>query len=573
MINSKNLLTSIAILVLLSYGGILTSPILTFGLTANSTPPSTGGERTLPFAFDGAYASYQTTVESAGGTVSGLVNYTISGVSLMDQRLNVTMSFSKVFNQSVTSSVVSFYDLQPFPALNQANLQSIDQGQTSGDLGYGKVNTDVKVSVPAGTFTTVEVTIPNGAPVVDVNGVMWVEMSSGLIIRQVGSFRGYQNVVMELQSTNIPTGFQLSSSPPNTSGILTQTETSPSGIFMNIIEGFGNFLAGVSSIGGNLKFLDYAFSGQWNSTEIFAILILPVIAVVVSIILRVRGHRHLEVNSPESQIPVAAVSRQEARIEDNSQRSQAPVAVASRQEAQIEGADRSETTMAGRSKTEVTMETLDKLDKVKSLLNSGAVTTEEFEALKSSILGKSVTGITVNGGELKKPVKLSDPPTPVVEENQELKTFDEVPTATRKAEYVVTKSIVGFYDKEKASGRTSSKGQLVLTNERLIYMRIPGRKVLGMEVVMQAEDYSNRIEEGLRNEGSFEVPVANVLEAVADRLGSFGTMSRFYYMRVRYRSGSEVRACSFMLVPSSSKTVTEEFASEIERLRKELSGA
>jgi len=609
MINSKKFLISIAILVLLSFAGILTGSVHAFGSGMSPTP--TGS---LLFAFNGAYASYQTTVETARGTVSGLVNYTISGVNVMDQRLNVTMSFSNIFNQSVSSNVVSFYDLQPFPALNQMNLQSADQGQTSGDLGYGKVNTGVKVTVPAGTFTTDEVSIPNGAPVVDVNGVMWVEMSSGLIVKQAGSIRGYQNVVMELQSTNIPTGGPLQSSLSNTSGTSAQTDTGPSGVFTNIIEGFGNFLAGVSSLGGNLKFLDYAFSGQWSTTEIFAILILPVIAVVVSIGLRIRrGRRHLEVNSPPSQASIAAVSTQEM----NSTLSQAPVATVSRHDVQGEAVDRSEVTMVGRSRAEVSMETLDKLDKVKSLLDSGAVTAEEFEVLKSSILGKSVTGSTANGGELKKPFKISDPPaplvdrneekepvkltdlpikqfdlpTPLVEGNDELKTFQVAPTATkqteyvattendqlitlqevlpvsRKAEYVIMKSIVGFYDKEKASGGTSSKGQLVLTNERLIYMRIPGRKILGMEVVMQAEDYSNKIEEGLRNEGSFEVPIANILEAVADRLGSFGTMARFYYMRVRYRSGSWDRAISFMLVPSSGKTVTEEFASEIKKLK------
>ncbi|MGD0805041.1 MAG: hypothetical protein ABSA11_13325 [Candidatus Bathyarchaeia archaeon] len=158
-----------------------------------------------------------------------------------------------------------------------------------------------------------------------------------------------------------------------------------------------------------------------------------------------------------------------------------------------------------------------------------------------------------------------------MEAREEPRTLKEVPQATRKPEYVVTKSIVGFYDKEKASGGASSKGQLVLTNERLIYMRIPGKKVLGIEVVMQAEDYSNRIREGLRNEGSFQVPVADVQEAVANRLGSFGTMARFYYLRVRYRGDSGGRTCSFMLIPSSTKTVTEEFAAEVERLRKDAS--
>ena len=414
---------------ILSCVGMLTHPADAFGSTSNSPPTSAGGMGTIPFAFKGAYASYQTT----SGTLNGVVNYTISSVDFMDQRMDMTISFSEVFNQPVYNNSISFYNPQPFPALSQANLQSLDQGQTSSDLGYGKVNTGVKITVPAGTFNTVEVTIPNGAPVVEISGVMWVEMSSGLIVRQVGSIRGYQNVVMELASTNIPMGGPSLSSPPDTSGIPPQTDPGPSGILMNIIGAFANFLGGVSSIGGNLKFLNYAFSGPWSIAEVLAILILPMIAVVLSVVLRVRRHRHLEINSPGSGTPVAAAIVLEAQGEGvvSLPQPQAPVAAVSGHMAQVEAEERSEreSTIPSRSSAEVSMETLDKLDKVKSLLDSGAVTSEEFGALKASILRKNMMGSFIDDGEFKKLVKVSDPHTSMVEAGEGLKTQDTVTTA------------------------------------------------------------------------------------------------------------------------------------------------
>jgi hypothetical protein len=60
--------------------------------------------------------------------------------------------------------------------------------------------------------------------------------------------------------------------------------------------------------------------------------------------------------------------------------------------------------------------------------------------------------------------------------------------------------------------------------------------------------------------------VGQIIEAASDRLGSFGAMARFYYLRVPYKSGSGVKACCFMPVskPSSSNTIIEEFAKNIE---------
>jgi hypothetical protein len=105
---------------------------------------------------------------------------------------------------------------------------------------------------------------------------------------------------------------------------------------------------------------------------------------------------------------------------------------------------------------------------------------------------------------------------------------------------VVGKVNVGFYPKEKPGMSQALKGQLILTSRRLIYIRYSGGKYLTAKVA----DYSDRIEEGLRNEGSFEVPLNMITEAKADRV--WGTP----YLRLRYQTLSGEKACSFILVSS-----------------------
>jgi len=108
------------------------------------------------------------------------------------------------------------------------------------------------------------------------------------------------------------------------------------------------------------------------------------------------------------------------------------------------------------------------------------------------------------------------------------------------SENVVAKGSVGFYPKEKPGMGQALKGQLILTNRRVVYIRYLGGKYL----TAKAEDYGDRLEEGLRNEGSFEVPINMITEAKADRI--WGTP----YFRLRYRTQTGERACAFVLVSS-----------------------
>jgi hypothetical protein len=106
------------------------------------------------------------------------------------------------------------------------------------------------------------------------------------------------------------------------------------------------------------------------------------------------------------------------------------------------------------------------------------------------------------------------------------------------SEKVLAKANVGFYPKEKPGMGQALKGQLILTDRRLIYVRYSG----GKYITAKTTDYSDRIDEGLRKEGSFEVSLNKITEAKADRV--WGTP----YFRLRYQAPSGEKACSLVFV-------------------------
>ena len=137
-------------------------------------------------------------------------------------------------------------------------------------------------------------------------------------------------------------------------------------------------------------------------------------------------------------------------------------------------------------------------------------------------------------------------------------------------EKVVGKVDVGFYSKEKPGMGQALKGQLILTNRRLIYIRYLG----GKYSTAKGKDYSTNIEEGLRNEGSFGVDLAAITEAKADRV--WGTP----YFRLRYQVPTGEKSCAFTLVSSMNimgagvvlglmKTPYDQLAKAIEQLKRE----
>lgn len=100
------------------------------------------------------------------------------------------------------------------------------------------------------------------------------------------------------------------------------------------------------------------------------------------------------------------------------------------------------------------------------------------------------------------------------------------------SENVIVKVEAIFYDSEKPKMK-GPIGQLILTSLRLVFIKYPPRGL-----IRTAQDYSGNIDEGLKNEGSLEIPMAQVSEAKAD--STWGTP----YLRVRYRTGSVEKACS-----------------------------
>jgi hypothetical protein len=103
------------------------------------------------------------------------------------------------------------------------------------------------------------------------------------------------------------------------------------------------------------------------------------------------------------------------------------------------------------------------------------------------------------------------------------------------SEKVVVKTEVIFYDKEKPK-MTGPIGQLILTDRRLVFIK-PASQGL---IARAPQDYSANIDEGLRNEGSLAIPLGQIIEAKSD--STWGTP----YLRIRYRTESGEKACSFI---------------------------
>jgi hypothetical protein len=101
---------------------------------------------------------------------------------------------------------------------------------------------------------------------------------------------------------------------------------------------------------------------------------------------------------------------------------------------------------------------------------------------------------------------------------------------------VVGKAEVLFYEREKPGMGRGLFGQLILTGQRLVYVKYVEKGLLRREV----RDYTGNIEEGLRNEGSLAIPLGQISEARGER--TWGTP----YLMIRCRADSGEKACSFI---------------------------
>jgi hypothetical protein len=134
------------------------------------------------------------------------------------------------------------------------------------------------------------------------------------------------------------------------------------------------------------------------------------------------------------------------------------------------------------------------------------------------------------------------------------------------SERALVKAEVIFYDSEKPK-MTGPIGQLILTDRRFVFVKPASRGLISRV----APDYSNNIDEGLRNEGSIAIPLGEITEAKAD--STWGTP----YLRVRYRTESGDRACSFIFRGGSfesggvflGRRAIEQLAATIEQLKQQ----
>ena len=175
----------------------------TMGNNGNITPNETA--QNPPFAFKGAYATYQFSgTDTKGSNVNGEVTIKVTDVDKSAQTFNFTMNNSAELSglDLTPNNSASLSNPAPFTAVGQSDLQALNQGQAPEDFSGGTVTTGVLISVPAGKFKTDEIATPDGT-------TAWIDMNSGLLIKVTGDVsigdKTIPAATMVLQSTNIAT--------------------------------------------------------------------------------------------------------------------------------------------------------------------------------------------------------------------------------------------------------------------------------------------------------------------------------------------------------------------------------
>jgi len=128
------------------------------------------------------------------------------------------------------------------------------------------------------------------------------------------------------------------------------------------------------------------------------------------------------------------------------------------------------------------------------------------------------------------------------------------------SENVVVKAEVILYEKEKPWMGRGKAGQLILTNNRLVYIKYVWKHLHAV-----VKDYTASIEEGLKNEESLEIPLSRISEAKAERY--WGTP----YLRVRYLGGAGEKACSFILAVKGGPLIAKSPINELAKMIVSLS--
>ena len=84
-------------------------------------------------------------------------------------------------------------------------------------------------------------------------------------------------------------------------------------------------------------------------------------------------------------------------------------------------------------------------------------------------------------------------------------------------------------------------GVLFITDKRLAFVKLIPNKGLKKFFADQYKECPENLDDALKNEGSFEVPINQITEAAPD------TVLKTPYMRIRYNSDSGEKVFSFIL--------------------------
>ncbi|MGB9815928.1 MAG: SHOCT domain-containing protein, partial [Thermoplasmata archaeon] len=154
------------------------------------------------WAFNGAYADYLIKMSYNGVSMSIPVYYNISNVNTATGTFYVSESYGGDFSYLSGGSTATFSSPSPFPAVSQSDLAILKMGKAPSDMPRAQqVITGVSVSVPAGTFNTIQINYYDGVTI-------YIEMNSGLLVEASGipGLIGSGSAIMELTKTNIPMG-------------------------------------------------------------------------------------------------------------------------------------------------------------------------------------------------------------------------------------------------------------------------------------------------------------------------------------------------------------------------------
>jgi hypothetical protein len=204
------------------------------------TPSPTASSQTSTpnWAFNGAFAIYETTINNSGTITPVQINYTISNVNLQYQTYDLSTNYNGSFaNQSSSNIHQSLQQSTGFPAIKASDLALLNKGQKppNSNLQNAQVNTGVAVTLPGGDFTTDEIIISS-------NSTMWIDMNSGLIVKMSAGLRfaegGTTASIFQLLQTNINSETTVSPGTPtnSNSGInVTEILNYPNFIIMGIV--------------------------------------------------------------------------------------------------------------------------------------------------------------------------------------------------------------------------------------------------------------------------------------------------------------------------------------------------